>query len=332
MDILIIGGTRFLGRALVEAAQARGHQVTLFNRGKSNPDVYPDIETIRGDREIDLHLLDGRTWDAVIDTCGYTPRIVTLSAQSLKDKAKQYTFISTISVYPIEGTSGRDESAELLPMNGDDLETVTNENYGPLKVLCEQAVETAFPDHSLIIRPGLIVGPHDPTNRFTYWVTRTAKGGAAIAPPANQAVQFVDARDLAQFTISRIEADAKGVYNVTGPDYRLTFGKWLETCAQVIDSDVQFHHVGDEFLLENEIGQFMELPLWVTQGEAESFMSFDVSKAIGDGLRFRPLGDTVRDTLIWAQTLPDDAPKQANLPVEKEDKLLNALRVSGQIE
>lgn len=218
MDILIIGGTRFVGRALVDVAQARGHTVTLFNRGKTNPDVYPNVETIVGDRETDLDKLEGHTWDAVIDTCGYVPRIVKLSAEALKDKAKHYTFISSISVYPVVGAPNRDEESELLTMEDETVEEITNETYGPLKVLCEQAVQDAFPDGTLIIRPGLIVGPHDPTNRFTYWVTRTAKGGDAIAPSAEQPMQFVDARDLAEFTIKQVEAGVCDVYNVTGPE------------------------------------------------------------------------------------------------------------------
>ncbi len=325
MDILIIGGTRFVGRALVDSALARGHQVTLFNRGKSNPDAYPDIETIIGDRETDLDKLDGRQWDAVIDTCGYVPRIVSLSAQALKDKAKQYTFISTISVYPVQGDPNRDETSELLTMEDETIEEITNESYGPLKVLCEQAVHDAFPQNTLIIRPGLIVGPYDPTNRFTYWVTRTAKGGEAIAPPAEQPVQFVDARDLANFTISRIEAGSTEVYNVTGRDIQLTFGDLLSTAKEALESDVNYHHARDEFLKEHEIGEFMELPLWMNASDAGQFMTFSVSKAVGDGLVFRPLPETIQDTYAWSQTLPDDAPKPADLPVEKEEKLLSNL-------
>ena len=326
MNILIIGGTRFLGRALVDSALTRGHQVTLFNRGQTNPDAYPDIETIIGDRETDLHKLDGRSWDAVIDTCGYLPRIVNLSAQALKDKATQYTFISTISVYPVLGAPNRDETSELLTMDDESIEEITNESYGPLKVLCEKAVEDAFPAHTLIIRPGLIVGENDPTNRFTYWVTRTAKGGEAIAPPAEQPVQFVDARDLADFTINRIEANSTEIYNVTGPDTQMTFGEWLRIAKDALDSDVTYHHVTDEFLKSHEIGEFMELPLWLNLPEAEQFMTFDVRKAIQAGLRFRPLADTIRQTYQWAKDLPDDTPKPAHLPVEKEVMLLEALK------
>jgi len=326
MNILIIGGTRFLGRALVDRALARGHQVTLFNRGKTNPDAYPDIETIIGDRETDLDKLDGRTWDAVVDTCGYVPRIVKLSADVLKDKVKQYAFISTISVYPVADSENRDETATLLTMEDETVEEITNETYGPLKVLCENAVMEAFPDNALIIRSGLIVGPNDPTNRFTYWVTRTGKGGEAIAPPAEQPVQFIEARDIADFTLARLEAGANEIYNVTGRETPVSFGEWLSTAKEALGSDVTYHHVTDDFLQDHDIGEFMELPLWINQPEAKQFMTFNVDKAVRDGLTFRPLADTIRDTYAWAKDLPDDTPKPADLPAEKEAMLLKALK------
>ena len=206
MKLLIIGGTTFLGPALVAEALTSGHRVTLFNRGLSSREPVAGVEFIQGDRETDLPRLAGRNWDAVIDTCGYVPRLVRLSADALSGLAGHYTFISTLSVYPVEGAANRDESAELLTLDDHSVEEVTNESYGPLKALCEAQVQSVFAERSLIIRPGLIVGPRDPTNRFTYWVTRAAKGGAAIAPPAQQPVQFVDVRDLAAFTLRRIEA------------------------------------------------------------------------------------------------------------------------------
>ena len=227
MKILIIGGTRFVGPALVEAARARSHDVTLFNRGLSAPDAFADIETITGDRETDLDQLGRRQWDAVIDTCGYFPRQVKLSAEALRQAVDHYTFISSISVYPVQGPLGRDELAPVLPPVDDAIEEVTGETYGPLKVGCEAALMEVFQSDALIIRAGLIVGPGDPTNRFTYWVTRAAQGGDAIAPPAEQPIQFVDARDLATFIVHAAEARIAGVYNVTGPAQRLTFGEFL---------------------------------------------------------------------------------------------------------
>ena len=200
-----------------------------------------------------------------------------------------------------------------------------DDTYGPLKVLCEAQAQSAFPDGSLIIRPGLIVGPRDPTNRFTYWVTRAARAGLAIAPPAEQPVQFVDVRDLAAFTLRMIEARASGIYNVTGPAERLTFGELLPLVKQALGSDVQWRYASDDFLRANAVGEFMELPLWTNRGLAESFMTFNFEKAISAGLSFRPIEQTVRDTYEWAMTLPADAPKPADLPHEKELKLLAAI-------
>ncbi len=325
MNLLIIGGTTFVGPALVAEALASGHQATLFNRGLSSPEPLAGVELIKGDRETDLHRLAGRRWDVVIDTCGYIPRLVELSTEALKGTVGHYTFISTLSVYPLNGAANRDESAKLLTLDDHSAEEVTDETYGPLKVLCEAQVQAAFPGCNLIIRPGLIVGSRDPTNRFTYWVTRAARGGPAIAPPADQPLQFVDARDLAAFTLRRIEQRASGIYNVTGPAARLTFGELLPLVKQALGSDVQWQHASDDFLRENDVGEFMELPLWVNRALAESFMTFNIDKAMGAGLRFRPIAGTIRDTYEWALTLPADAPKPADLPREKELNLLAAI-------
>ena len=325
MDILIIGGTIFLGRALVEAALAQEHKVTLLNRGRSNPAAFPEIETIIGDRETGLDQLKSRRWDAVIDTCGYVPRLVDESTRALKDVVEHYTFISTLSVYPLKGASKRDEESELLPYDGAMPEEVTNASYGPLKVGCERVVQRAYPESALIIRAGLIVGPHDPTNRFTYWVTRTAKGGDAIAPPVDQPLQFVDARDIAEFTVRRIESMTNEIYNVTGPACRLAFGEFLTGAKDALGSDVRFRHVSDAFLQEQQVGEFMELPLWVNQELAESFMTFDFTRALRAGLRFRHFKTTVIDTYEWSKSAPQDMTKPADLPPGKEQKLLAAI-------
>lgn len=328
MNILIIGGTVFLGRALVEAALEAGHQVTLFNRGISAPAAFPAVETIIGDRESDLARLNGRRWDAVIDTCGYLPRLVRLSAEALREAVGHYTFISTLSVYPPAGAAQRDESAAVLTLDDETVEEVGAETYGPLKTHCERALAAAFPGTCLIIRSGLIVGPHDPTNRFTYWVRRAAAGGDAIAPPAAQPVQFVDAGDLARFTLRLTEAGAGGVYNVTGPAERLSFGELLSAAKAALETDVQFHHVSDGFLREHEIGEFMELPLWINAELANSFMTFDIGKARAHGLDFRPLERTIQDTWHWARSLPDDIEKPADLPPAREATLLKAWKQS----
>ena len=324
MELLIIGGTVFLGRALVEAALEAGHQVTLFNRGISAPDAFPAVETIIGDRESDLARLTGRRWDAVIDTCGYLPRLVRLSAEALRESVGRYTFISTLSVYPPAGAPQRDESAAVLTLDDETVEEVSAETYGPLKTHCERALGASFPGTRLIIRSGLIVGPHDPTNRFTYWVRRAARGGDAIAPPAEQPVQFLDARDLAAFTLRLTEEGAGGIYNVTGPAQGLRFGALLSAAKAALQADVQFHHVSDDFLREHEIREFMELPLWINAELANSFMTFDIGKALAQGLEFRPLERTIQDTWHWARSLPDDIEKPADLPPARETALLEA--------
>ncbi len=324
MDLLIIGGTNFLGPALVFEALADGHRVTLFNRGVSGSDFKADVEMIIGDRETDLERLAGRKWDAVIDTCGYVPRLVRLSAAALRDSIERYVFISTLSVYPMLGGANRDESSEVLRLEDEAVEEVTGESYGPLKVLCEAAAQLYFPGRSLAIRSGLIVGPRDPSNRFTYWARRTAKGGQVIAPPAEQPIQFIDARDLAAFILRLVEARASGAYNVTGPARRMTFGELLPVMKLALDSDAQFHHCSDEFLREHEVSEFMELPLWVNRELAESFMTFNIDRALGDGLSFREPQETIRDTWEWARRQPPDAPRPADLPPAKEAALLEA--------
>lgn len=326
MDILIIGGTNFLGPAIVDAALDRGHRLTIFNRGMSQPGFQANADLIHGDRETDLQRLANRQWDAVIDTCGYLPRLVALSARALRGQVERYVFISTLSVYPPHGEANRDESAQVLTLPDPRGEDITGDTYGPLKVLCERAAQAHFPDTALVIRAGLIVGPRDPSNRFTYWVTRAAKGGPAIAPLARQPIQFIDARDLAAFTLQLLESGRAGIYNVTGPADRMTFGGLLALANRALNTDTQFRHCSDEFLRENGIGEFMELPLWINQELAESFMTFRINKAIDAGLRFRALGETIRDTWEWARRQPAEAPKPANLPTEKEAELLMALR------
>ncbi|MCY3831951.1 MAG: epimerase [Chloroflexi bacterium] len=324
MRILIIGGTIFLGRALVNEALRRGHRLTLFNRGLSKPEAFPAIETIHGDRDADLDRLGSRRWDAVIDTCGYLPRQARQSTAALRGSVDHYTFVSTLSVYPTAGAPNRDESAPVLTLDDDSIDAVTDESYGPLKVGCEASVLDAFPQAALIIRSGLIVGPNDPSNRFTYWVTRAAKGGDAIAPPARQPVQFIDAQDLAAFILRGAERRLAGIYNVTGPAERLTFGELLPTARAALDSDVRFHHVSDDFLRAHDVSEFMGLPLWLNREIAESFMTFNIDRALAAGLTFRPLERTIRDTHEWASAQPKDRGKPADLPTQLECKLLEA--------
>ena len=324
MNILIIGGTKFLGPAIVDAALARDHRLTLFNRGITGLSVNAAVESIIGDRETDLGRLAGRRWDAVIDTCGYLPRLARLSAETLAGSVGRYLFISTLSVYPPAGAPRRDESADVLSLADECAEVVNGETYGPLKALCERVVRRSFPGSSVILRSGLIVGSRDPTNRFTYWMTRIARGGDVIAPPAEQPLQFIDVRDIADFTLRLLEAGEDGVFNVTGPAKPITFGQLLPLAAEALGSDARFHYASDAFLRQNGVGEFMEMPLWVNAKLAEGFMTFDIKKALRRGLSFRPLEETIKSTWAWARHLPDDIDKPADLPPAKERALLAA--------
>jgi 2'-hydroxyisoflavone reductase len=328
MRILIIGGTRFLGRHLVESALERSHEVTLFNRGKSNPGLFPQLETILGDREQDVEKLKGRIWDAVIDVAGYLPRIVRLSAEVLKENVARYVFISSISVYENFKQIGIDESYPVGKLENETVEEITGETYGPLKALCEKVVQDIYGERAIIVRPGLIVGPHDPTDRFTYWPVRIARGGDVLAPQKPEAViQVVDVRDLANFIIKLIQDNASGVYNATGPDYELTIGQLIEVSKQISGSDANIHWASVDFLNQHKVEAWSDMPTWVPgDEEGVGFSRVDVSKAIEAGLRFRPLEETVRDTLAWAQTRPADHEWRAGLTTEREAQVLAALK------
>ena len=330
MNILIIGGTKFLGRHLVDSALARGHTVTLFNRGKTNPGLFPQVETILGDREYDIAKLAGRAWDAVIDVAGYVPRIVRLSATGLERAAGRYVFISSISVYPdaILNKTGIDENDPVGKIEDETIEEITGESYGPLKALCEKTARDIFGDErALIIRPGLIVGPNDPTDRFTYWPMRVARGGEVLAPEKpNVPVQIVDVRDLSEFIIKMIEEKASGIYNATGPDYELSLGAMLEACKEVSGSDATFTWAAVDFLKQNNVAEWSDMPVWIPDNaESAGFSRVDVSKAIKAGLKFRALNDTIRDTIDWAKTRPADHEWRAGLKPEREQELLKLL-------
>jgi 2'-hydroxyisoflavone reductase len=324
LKILIIGGTVFLGRHIVDAALQRGHQITLFNRGKDNPDLFPEVEKLRGDRTEDLSPLAGRRWDAVIDTCGYFPHVVRASAEYLAPAAGQYTFISTISVYADNSVVGMDESAPVAELEDGTAEEITGETYGPLKALCERVVEEVFPDRSLIIRPGLIVGPHDPTDRFTYWPYRIAEGGEVLAPGTpDAAVQIIDVRDLAEWTVRLVEHGATGTYHATGPKSPLTLEDVLSTSREIGGNDARLTWVDDQFLLEAGVQPWIELPLWLPDTEeTRGMLRVDCSKALQAGLSFRPLPETVRDTLSWARTRPETTTWQAGMSRDRERELL----------
>ena len=330
MNLLVIGGTHFVGRHAVERAVERGHEVTVFHRGRSEPDNrFPDVEHVHGDRDGGLSPLTGRTWDAVLDTCGYVPRVVRESVR-LPGIAGHYTFVSSLSVYSDDVGQG---ATEATPGHGPpfpDNEEITDESYGPLKVACELEVQDAFPEAALIVRPGFIVGPYDPIDRFTYWVRRAAMGGEVLAPePANLRVQLIDVRDLSAFVIDHIETGTGDVFNVTGPESVLTMEEVLEACVAVGDANTETIWVGGAFLRERRLHEPGEhgreqLPYWYP--ELAGFSAFDVSKALRAGLRFRPLAETIADTLAWDRRRGQTWPMGAGITPERERELLDAWR------
>jgi len=327
MHLLIIGGTIFLGRHLVPAALKRGHTVTLFNRGQHNPDLFPEVEKLHGDRKTEegLAVLDDRRFDAVIDTCGYVPRVVRLSAERLAGRVKTYCFISSISVYANFRTPGIDESAPVGTLEDTTVEEVTGESYGPLKALCEHAVSTLFPEGALNIRPGLIVGPDDPSDRFTYWPHRIARGGEVLAPDnPNRNTQIIDVRDLAGWTIHLLEQGTTGVYNATGPQQPLSYGALFDTCRTVSGSDARFTWVDEAFLQQEGVQPWMELPLWVPTSDPDTlgFDAINITKAIAAGLTFRPIAETIQDTLTWDATRPQEDAWKHTLSPDKERTVL----------
>ena len=316
MKLLLLGGPRFLGRAIVDAALERGHELTFFNRGTTNPELYPEVERIVCDRKEGLDALRGRDWDAVVDTCGYLPRDVRASAEVLAESGL-YCFVSSISVYA-DFSAPTDEDSPVAELGDLPDDEVTNESYGPLKALCEGTVREVFGERALVVRPGLICGPHDPTGRFTYWPHRLARGGEVLAPaPPEKLLQAIDVRDLAEWIVALCERRAGGVYNATHPG--VTWEELLHTCRNIARTDAEITWVAPEFLVEQDVGPWMELPLWLVDPAAEYADRVDVRRAIAAGLRFRPLDATIEATLSSAETT-----SSAGLTPDREVDLLAA--------
>jgi 2'-hydroxyisoflavone reductase len=324
MNILVIGGTRFVGRHFVEAALAKGHTLTLFNRGKSNADIFPNVEKIRGDRDLqaDLDQLRGRKWDAVLDTCGYVPRHVTMLAETLKEAVDKYVFISTISVYKEPVEPDADENAPLNTLEEESVEEVNGETYGGLKVLCERTADAVMPDRVLHIRPGLVVGPYDPTDRFTYWVARIKRSGDVLVPgTASRRVEMIDGRDLGEWTVSMIERKATGVYNAVNPTTPLTWGEWMETTCRALDVDATFKWVDDVFLESNNVNGG-ELPFWAPP-PYDGVFAVSNHRALEMGLGCRMLEQIVLDTWEWHQGRGADYQLRVGMSSEREAELLS---------
>lgn len=323
LRVLVLGGTEFLGRHLVEAALARGHEVTLFNRGLTRPGLFPVVERLVGDRDGRLDALAGGGWDAVVDTSGYVPRVVRASAELLAPRVARYLFVSSVSAYADLSRPGVTEDAPTAALE-QETEEYRGPAYGALKALCERAVVDVYGDRATVVRPGLIVGPWDPTNRFTYWPVRIAEGGDVLAPePRGGAVQVIDARDLAGWCVRLLEDDVGGTFNAVGPT--LTMERVLDECRRVAGGAARLVWAPAERLLEAGVGQWLELPLWLVDAEYAGMQRVDVSRAVAAGLRPRPLADTIADTLEWARSGETPVAPPAGLDRDRERELLASL-------
>ena len=339
MKFLIIGGSRFSGRYLCEELLQLGHEVTAFNRGTTSDTPVPGVEEIQGDRHFDLNKLQSRKWDTVIDMCGFLPASVQMTADALKDSVDNYVFVSSISAYAGFEEPDQDESAPVAQLTPEMRERAANiditnitalalgDMYGPLKAECEQVVQKAFPANALIVRPGLIVGGLDYTDRFTYWVMRVADGGEVLCPGSrDRHIQVIDARDLAGWIARAAVNHLDGEYNVTGPPFELTMGGFLEEIKRVTSSDAKFVWVSEDFLRAESIEPWSDMPLYLYESDPGSngFLSVNVDKAIAAGLRTRPIGETILDTYNWRKDI--DRPLSSGIDRERESNALKKWR------
>lgn len=331
MKLLIIGGTRFVGRHIVEAALARGHDLTLFNRGQSAAELFPQVEQRRGDRRHDLSALDTGQWDAVIDCCAYLPVEVELLAAKLAGRTGRYALISSVSAYASLAVPN-DEDSPLGVLEDPTTEVIDGKTYGPLKAACEAALLRHAPD-ALIIRPGLVVGPHDHTDRFTYWPVRVARavdGEPVLAPGRpDDAIQYIDARDLAGFVLDAVEAGRGGPFNVVTPRRAYRRLDLVEACAAAAGVRPRWVWADDAWLVERDVKPWNELPLWLPpESEFAKIMETGNSRAAAAGLRLRPLQETAADTLAWwrADAARGQVLSGACMTAAREAELLGRLR------
>jgi 2'-hydroxyisoflavone reductase len=337
LRILILGGTGFTGPFQVKYALSRGHKVTVFNRGKTHPGELPkEAEQLIGDRNGQLDALKGRTWDVAIDIPTSIPVWVRDAATILKGNVDRYVFISTISVYSDVSKPGSDETAPLLKYTGPDAMKETQKSlrdsnfqlYGPLKALSEAEAEKWFPGKALIIRPGLIVGPGDESDRFTYWPVRVERGGEVLTPGnPGDPVQFIDARDLAEWTIRMAEQGTVGVFNATGPKSKLTISEMLDGIKAATKSNATFTWADAEFLAAQKVSPWSDMPVWVPpKGEEAGFSEISIKRALAKGLTFRSLADTTHATLEWfhKQTPERQAKMRAGISAAREAEVLAA--------
>lgn len=326
--LLVLGGTGFIGPHMVREMLRRGHEVTLFNRGRTNSELFPDLELIVGDRNNGLDGLKGHSWDAVVDNSGYVPRHVRDSAQLIADVVSHYVYVSTISVYA-DFANPIDEGSPLATMEDESVEEVTGETYGPMKALCERAAaEEVGEDRLTILRPTYICGPGDRTDRYTYWPVRTMRGGEMLWPGTpDDPIQIIDVRDLANFTVDCIDKQIKGTFNTVTPAGTFSMGDLLDDCVAVTAADMTPVWVSKEFIAEQALADTPALPIWAPPGgEYDGIVKVDGARARGAGLHNRPTRETARDTIAWWKTLPEDrtAELRAGLKPEQEAQLLAA--------
>lgn len=333
--LLVLGGTRFLGPAIVDAALERGYEVTLFNRGKSNPHLFPELEKLRGDRDSgELAALESGEWDVVVDTSCYLPAHAKQAAEILRDRVEHYVLISTISVYESPQGYVGDEDTPVIEISAEDVERVQKmgdvmrigrgQFYGPLKALCEEEVERALPGRTTSFRPGVIAGRDDPSDRLTYWVVRVAQGGEVLCPaPPDQGVQFTDARDLGIASVEFGAARTAGVFNTAGFDGKVSFQELVHGCKIVLGGKANFTWADESFLLEQEVRPFAELPFWLPEVARHHWSN---EKVLAAGMRFRPVGDTIQETWNWhTETRGDDFSwGYTGMKPEREQELLEA--------
>ncbi|MEZ6002604.1 MAG: NAD-dependent epimerase/dehydratase family protein [Planctomycetota bacterium] len=311
LRILVIGGTQFVGRHFVEAARAAGHQVTLFHRGKTGKGLFPGLEEVFGDRERNLGCL-GRRFDWVVDTCGYVPRVVRIATEALAKRTERFLFISTVSVYGDFSIPGLDESAAVATIDDPETETVDGRTYGALKALCEDVVLEAFGDRALIPRPGIIAGPFDPTDRFTWYVDQAAQENPAPVPAAGeQPLQLIDARDLANWLVHAMQSERSGIYNTAGPSS--TYGAMRAACHAAAHSEDRARAFAPDTC---ETSELVRWPLVVPPGSPDGLFRVDSSKARAAGLKHRPLEETAADTLAWLRSRKDAPPFKVGPPPE----------------
>jgi 2'-hydroxyisoflavone reductase len=334
LSILILGGTRFIGVPMTELALKRGHRVTFFNRGRTNADVFPQIERIKGDRNGEIDGLKGRSWDAIIDNSGYVPKQVKLTAELLAPTAKQYLFVSSISVYP-NFAEPRTEDSPVGKLADETVEKVDGDTYGPLKALCEKAAETAMPGRVTVLRPGLIVGPHDSTDRFTYWPARAARGGQMLAPgKPSDGIQIIDGRDLAAFAIDVLEQRTMGIFNLVSPPGMFTMGDVVNESIRAAKAQVKPDPAPKaiwapaDFLASKKIEGWSDMPVWVdAKGDEKEFAGTSAGRAMKAGLKITPMRKTVEDTLAWHLKRPESerTKLKAGITPEREKEALDAL-------